>query len=207
MLRTIGISLFAMASLLPSAAQSIDAAFRLTETDSSWVLEMELSEDGVSSTMEGYLDEGLLRDLSREEYEREILEYVKTHFRLRVDGRLTTIGLRSLKADDEAALLTFDVSNIPIRPRLMEVQIPMFDEQPDQRNLLAVDRIGAPLKNFELTPNNNFKVRVAFTNGDLIETAHNDSLGLWSMTLYALVFIALGVIFWVLTKTLWATNG
>ncbi|MEM9326673.1 MAG: hypothetical protein AAGA85_13500, partial [Bacteroidota bacterium] len=62
-----------------------DATFRLQEKDSIWMLEMDLPPSGIETTMSSYLDGELLRDLSRQEYNREILEYVRTHFRLKVD--------------------------------------------------------------------------------------------------------------------------
>jgi len=208
MSKTIAINLLWMLSWQATFADGgIQATYHLVEHDSLWTLEMRLSPGGIEQTMTSYLDQGTLRDLSRTEYDQEILEYIKNHFRLKVDGRLTRTEQQEVKINEREAYLQFALPDMPKRPRMLEGYIPMFSEQGDRSNWLSVDRRDAPLERFELSRANNYRVRVAFTNGGLIETNGSRTLGLRGLSFYAILFIVLGIVFWVLTKTLWSPSA
>ncbi len=192
---------------VPATGNDVPTTVRLIEKDSVWLLNMDLPSEVIEATMAAYLDEGLRRELSNDEYKREILEYVKTHCRLIVDGRLTPIEQLGLQSNESTATANFSIPEMPRRPRLVEARITMFSEYEGQKNVLAINRLETPLKRFSLSSDNDFRVRVAFTNGDLVETAESRSLGLRGLSFYALVFMGLGAIFWILTKTLWMPAG
>lgn len=144
------------------------ATFTLRDTGAGWLVEMNFAQAGVDATMIEIHGSEKLENLDKKSYQNLIVQYVKSNFILTVDGEEIKLRNGGIMLGSHQTDLKFVLPEMPAHPEKAQVHIPMFGNTYNHTNLFRIYRGGKNITKFFLSEDNDFEVKLAFTQEGIV---------------------------------------
>lgn len=159
-----------VATVFPAVAHNDDVAtYTLRDTGAGWLVEMNFAQARLDAAMIKQHGNGHLDRMAKKDYQHLIVEYVKSNFSLKVDGKEVELGHGGIIIGSNQTDLKFIIPDIPLQPVSASVQSTMFEESEDYTNILSIYRSGQTIAKFYLNEDNDYSVDLIFTSQGVFE--------------------------------------
>lgn len=168
------------------------SSIKLFLYEESGLLELNLAQYGVEQALTQKNTKLDLTTIEPNDFKELLVNYLKENIKIAINGQQLTIGKGGIKLGSHQTDLKFQIDNIPINPKVIEVNAHCFQENIAHQNFFTVVYNG--LKNrITLNKENNFSGAFTITKSKIqanSELANSSSLvNHWS----AAVFLVLSI--------------
>ncbi|MEP1097535.1 MAG: hypothetical protein ABJG78_20630 [Cyclobacteriaceae bacterium] len=198
--KIISIAIFLCAAVLQAAAHNAKiSTLTLRDTGAGWIIEMAFAQATIDAEMLRSHSKEELEKLPRSEYQDRIVEYVRDHFNLIVDGRNIVLQDGGIMLGSHQTNLKFVLPEIPDRPMKMEAFLPMFGASYNHTNIFRIYRGEGTMTKFFLSSENEFRTAFEFTPEGIVEVDSREQANLntglqtlliLGISLFALILIS-----------------
>ncbi|MEP5614086.1 MAG: hypothetical protein ABJP45_17675 [Cyclobacteriaceae bacterium] len=141
----------------------------LRDTGAGWIIEMAFAQATIDAEMLRFHTKEELEEFPRKEYQDKVVEYVRDHFSLIVDGRNVALQDGGIMLGSHQTNLKFVLPEIPDQPRHMEAFLPMFGTSYNHTNIFRIYRGEGTMTKFFLSSDNEFRTSFELTPEGIVE--------------------------------------
>ena len=169
----------------------------LRDTGSGWIIEMAFAQATIDAEMLRSHSKEELEEMPRSLYQDKVVEYVKDHFNLVVDGGSIILQEGGIMLGSHQTNLKFVLPGIPDQPTNVEAFLPMFSNSYNHTNIFRIYRGEGTMTKFFLSSDNDFRTSLAFTPDGIVqvESTKSDPTYAGLKLLLAIGFSFLALIF------------
>ncbi|WP_405610588.1 hypothetical protein [Polaribacter sp. Asnod1-A03] len=155
--------IFLVIPFMSFAHNPLSAKYYLEATPSGSLLTINLSQSGINHLMTQKFSEEYFENIDEKAWKELIVNYIKEHFTLNVDGVKITLAKGGIRLGDHQTDLKFILPPLPLEPKNIFVHIPAFKENGKHQTIFAYNILGKVDKVI-LSDKNNFKADINLTS-------------------------------------------